>query len=528
MAKEVKNRISLDASGFERGTAQVKRNIKALEKGLTIDMKTAAKIGASAILAVGAALAGIGTGLAVGINGVIELGGKLNDLSGKTGIAVDQLLILQQAFKDNGIEPEKVGASIAKMGKSISDAQQKTSKGATAFDALGLSAEKLIRMTPADQYKAIGDAILAVENPTQRAALAMEVFGKSGVDLINTFGGGKLDDAAGSLGTQAQLLGKNAELFDRAGDILGRAGNKLQGFFVGIADKVVPVILPLLEAFDKLDLAGEGQRFGESLATGLRVIIGAFQNDQLGALIGLSLQKAGSEFINLVARGWAGIGNGFFQAFIKGWSITIDVVKNGLIGAAQGFGAVFLQIIATALSKIPGLKDASKTVEGAAVVLLDKSAQSFATAGQALGGYIGALQTAFENGMADMDGFNLIDTADLDAQRKAIIDAALKAIPAIGTAAAKLLTPKTPTGPVGEPIDIGGGANKLLQGGVSSLAAIGGGGGVGRAGGVEGLLDQSQQQTGYLKSITGSIKSVEGTIKSIIGTVGGKRDYILA
>jgi hypothetical protein len=525
MAKEVKNRISLDASGFERGTAQVKRNIKALEKGLTIDMKTAAKLATGAILGVGAALAGIGTGLAVGINGVIELGGKLNDLSGQTGIAVDQLLVLQQAFKDNGVEPEKVGASIAKMGKAISEAQQKTGKGATAFDALGLSAEKLIRMTPADQYKAIGDAILAVENPTQRAALAMEVFGKSGAELINTFGGGKLDDAAGSLGAQSALLAKNAELFDRAGDILGRAGNKLQGFFVGIADQVVPVILPLLEAFDKLDLAGQGQRFGESLATGLRVLIGAFQNDQLGALITNSLLRAGAEFINLVARGWAGIGIGFFQAFVKGWGITIDVVKNGLIGAAQGFGAVFLQIIATALAKIPGLKGVSESVEGAAVVLLDKSAQNLTTAGQSLGGYVSALQTAFENGMADMDGFNLIDTADMDAQRKAIIEAALKAVPAIGEGAAKLLEPKPLAGPIGEPIDLGGGAGKLLQGGVSSLAAIGGGGGVGRVGGVESLVDQSQKQTSLLGSINNGVKDLTA---AVLGKTGGGQKLILA
>ena len=527
MAKEVKNKISLDASGFERGTRKVRANIKSLERGLTIDLKSAVKMAGAAILGLGAAMAGIGGGIAAGVKSVIDLGGRLSDLSAQTGIAVSDLLVLEQAFADNGVSADKVGPSINKMQRAITDAGKGSKTAIDALANIGLTAQDLAALSPAEQFQKIGTAISEIKNPADRAAAAMEIFGKSGGEMLAVFGEGKIEDAAGSIGTQAQLLEKNANLFDRAGDLLGRVGTKLQGFFVGVADKVVPVILPLLEAFDKLDLAGQGVKFGESLATGMRVLIGAFQNNQLGELIWLSLKKAGLDFINLVVRGWAGIANGFFQAFVTGWASQIATIRDGLVGAAQGFGAVFLSVIATALDKIPGLGGASEAVNAKAADLFAKSEANITGALDRFTGLPGALQTAFENGMADLDGFNLFDTSDLAAQQKAIADAALAVVPAIGAAAADLLKPSE-KGPLALPQieDIEAKAGPLT-GGVSSLAAIGGGGGVGAISGVESLVDQSRRQTSLLQDVkTGIVDVAKGVRETATG--GGTRFAVLA
>lgn len=525
MAKEVKNRVTLDASGFQRGVRGVRAGIRSLERGLTIDLPTAARLGGAAILGIGAAIAGIGGGIAAGVKSVIDLGGRLSDLSAQTGIAVADLMILEQAFLDNGLSADMVRPSINKMQRAIIEAGKGSKTAVAALENIGLSAGELASLSPAEQFQKIGDAISEIKTPAQRAAASMDIFGESGGKMLAVFGKGKIEDAAGSLGMQAELLGKNANLFDRAGDLLGRAGTKLRGFFVGIADQVVPVILPLLEAFDKLDLADQGVRFGESIATGLRALIGAFQNNQLGDLIWLSLKEAGIEFINLIARGWLGIANGFIQSLFAGWSQLNLVIGNGLVAAAQGFGAVFLSVIASALDKIPGLGDASQAVNAKAADLFSSSEKSLSVAIERFQDVPDALYTAFSNGMADLDNFDLFDVSDLDAQRQAIIDAALAAIPAIGEAAAALLKP-APANAFNLP-ESDANAGGPVTGGVSSLAAIGGGGGVGAIAGVESLVDQSRKQTGILTEVRDGIDEVVSAVReSVVG--GGSGFAMLA
>lgn len=527
MAKEVKNKVSLDASAFERGTRQVRRSIKSLERGLTVDLKTAAKAGAASILAIGAALAGIGGGIAAGVKSVIDLGGQLSDLSAQTGIAVKDLMILQRAFADNGVGADKVAPSINKMQKAISDAGQGSAGAVDALARIGLTAADLANMSPADQFNAIGNAIAKIESPADRAAAAMAIFGKSGAELLTVFGGGKLDDAASLLGEQAALMEKNANLFDRASDLLGRAGDKVQGFFVGIADQVIPVILPLLERFDKLDLASQGVRFGEAIATGLRVLIGAFQQDTIGQLVANGLQKAGAEFINAIVRGWVGILDGVYGGLVAAATTFRDVVAGGLVGAAQGFGAVLLEVIASALEMVPGLGGAAETVRGVALDLGDKAVSSMQFVGERLAAFPADIQDAFGNAMADAAEFNLFDTADLDAQRKAIIDAALAAVPAVGQAAADLLKPATPAGfNLPEAGEESAQATGAVTGGVSSLAAIGGGGGVGAIAGVESLVDQSRRQTSLLSDVRDGITEVAEAIRENAG--GGTNFAVLA
>lgn len=52
-----------------------------------------------------------------------------------------------------------------------------------AFVKLGVSAQKLSQKTPEEQFYILANAIAAIDNPSQKAAVAMDVFGKSGTAL---------------------------------------------------------------------------------------------------------------------------------------------------------------------------------------------------------------------------------------------------------------------------------------------------------------------------------------------------------
>lgn len=253
MAKkaELKVKITGDKTGLD----------KTLDS-LAGKLASFAKVSAAAFAAAGTAAA---VGLAVGIKNALDLGSHLVDLSAKTGIAADQIMVLQQAAKDAGLDD--MTGKINKMQKALVDAiQNGTSPAAKAFDLLGLSAYKLIKQSPVDQIEAIGEALRKIKSPELKTSAVRDIFGKSGTDTLSFFSDPKaLEDAQKSIGRQAQILKENAKAFDDVSDRLGRAPLKLQGFFVGVTKGVLPQLEAATAAFDQIDLAAQGEKFGDAL-----------------------------------------------------------------------------------------------------------------------------------------------------------------------------------------------------------------------------------------------------------------------
>ena len=99
---------------------------------LDIAGKGLAGLAASGLVAAGA--------LGYGVKNVLDLGGSLSDMSAKTGIAIDSLMILNQAGKDAGIE--NLTGAVAKMQKVlIAVAEGGAGPAADALNQLGLSAK---------------------------------------------------------------------------------------------------------------------------------------------------------------------------------------------------------------------------------------------------------------------------------------------------------------------------------------------------------------------------------------------------
>jgi hypothetical protein len=326
---EIKTKISLDASGFQKGASNVKKELDALgKKGQQVSKETEGALsgkggkgpkagggimaGAGASIASGAAKAVVALGAAVvaaeaamiaGIKSAIDYGGQLFELSAQTGVAVGDLAVLQQAFQANGLAAEKVGPSIAKMRKTLAGAGEE-GKAADAFRALGLSVDDLMSKDAATQLETIGAAINGVENDTKRTALAMDIFGKSGAEMLTLFAdSGGIQGARDMVGGQAKLLGENAALFDDISDKLGAAGMKLRGFFVGIASKVAPMLMGAADAFAKLDLSQVGEKVG-----GFIQMVGAFfKSGLVMETLKVGLLKAGADFINYLYQKLVGI-----------------------------------------------------------------------------------------------------------------------------------------------------------------------------------------------------------------------------
>ena len=118
----------------------------------------------------------------------------------------------------------------------------------------------------------MGEAIGKIENPAQRSAMAMEIFGKSGAKLLSVFAAGGMADVQENLGRQSKLMLENAGVFDRSSDVLGTAGNKVRGLFVGMAAEVMPQFMGLIDELNKVDLTGIGESLGDGIAVALELL----------------------------------------------------------------------------------------------------------------------------------------------------------------------------------------------------------------------------------------------------------------
>jgi hypothetical protein len=262
-------------------------------------------------------IAGVGsiTAIMAGMKGALDLGSEMVDLSNRTGIAVESLYGLKLAFKDAGVDAEKLGPSVNKMQKALAGAVG-GGKEANVLKGMGLDPQALASMDSGQAFAKIGASIAALPNSTERAAASMNLFGKGGAEMLQVFMDPNFKNA-GNISNTAKLLGENAGIFDKASDSLGHVGPKLQGLFVGMAAGATGFLDQIANGIDSIDLSGIGQSLGN--------VAGNFSTDFMD-----ELEKIGSFLAEMLALAFSGDG---LIAFGEGLLLAASKMGDGLIKA---------------------------------------------------------------------------------------------------------------------------------------------------------------------------------------------------
>ncbi len=169
----------------------------------------------------------------------IDAAAKVSD---QLGIETAAFTELAYAARLAGMDTQTFGDSLKKMVTNIADP---STEAASAFAALGLRISDLQRMSPDAQLKAVADAMVKVENQGQRAAIAIDIFGKQGAKLLNTIQGGS--GALADMATEAQLFGVSisrvdAAKIEAANDAISRVGIAIEGLAMQSAILLAPAI----------------------------------------------------------------------------------------------------------------------------------------------------------------------------------------------------------------------------------------------------------------------------------------------
>ena len=113
-----------------------------------------------------------------------ETGIQLGHLSQRLGISAAELAGLQLAAKRAGVESDDFTANLQRLEKNIGLATLGSGELSEKFDKLGLDAKHLADLPLVDALKEISNAIGQTENKYERAAMATEIFGKSGMKVM--------------------------------------------------------------------------------------------------------------------------------------------------------------------------------------------------------------------------------------------------------------------------------------------------------------------------------------------------------
>ena len=331
-----------------------------------------------------------------GFGQAIDLGGQLDDLSSRTGETAGNLLVLQKAFELAGVGADKVGGTVNKLQKFMADAAAGGAEQTATLNALGLSMADLAGKTPTEQMQMLASKISGISDPAQRARAAMEVFGKSGgelLPLLNNFSG-QMEEAQFQLGSLPGVMDRSAAAFASLGDNLDSMGSKAMQFAAGFIEDALPALNAFTKSLSGIDAAGWGQALMKQVMSVADFLIGAFQApmpaiEAIGQGLLAGVKIAGNNYLNALIDAGR-----FAQAF---FSSDLPGVISGVLG--NTLLKVFVDGAKALLDGINGVIKAFETWLGAAI---SNVVEFFTTK---FSGVLNAVAQDFQAAMSDPIGF---------------------------------------------------------------------------------------------------------------------------
>lgn len=345
MGNELKNSESkLDAMGEESEQTgkqvedlgekekKAEKDTKGLGSALEGLKNVAAGVG-KAVMAVGTAAAGAVAGMAGLVISAADTAGELVDLSNQTGISVEQLQEMKYVGDQLGVPLETMEKSLTKLTKNMGDASEGTGTAVDAFEKLGISvtnSDGSLRDARVVYQEAIG-ALGDMSNETERDAVAMDLFGKSAMDLNPLIKAGA--DEISALTGEAHEIG--AVMSTDAVEGLESFGDSLASMKAGIQGNLGMIASAIMPTFQGIVDMGSGyMKEFAGIISGSKGDLST-AGPQLGELLGRIVSDIATKIPNLLEAGLSVI-KGLMQAIIDALPVIIPAVMQ-ILSSLIGF-----------------------------------------------------------------------------------------------------------------------------------------------------------------------------------------------
>lgn len=264
IVRELITRLGFD--GDESKVRSFDGAVKGLVGGLTLAV--------GAMKAVNAAAFGLA-------NAAAKVGDEVAKTGRQLGMGAEALQEYRFAFDRLGVSEGETTAGLERFSRALGRAGQGSKTEAGAFEALGVNirnADGSLRNME-DLLPEAADGLAAISNEAERAAMAQDLFGRSGGRLAMALasGGAEIEN----LREEFRLLGggltnEQAKAAEEFTDTMTNLRTVLNGIKLQIGAELMPVFRPMLQAFTEF-VAINRASIIEKIGAAFEAISGVFQ-----------------------------------------------------------------------------------------------------------------------------------------------------------------------------------------------------------------------------------------------------------
>lgn len=222
----------MDASQLEKSLGQIRDKLKTFSR----------QVGA-----IGGAVTGMGAAIIGPMTAAVKIfadaGDKLHKMSQRTGLSVEALSALDFAASQSGGSIDALEKSMIGLARFMLQVEQGSATAVGMLDEIGVSVEELQQSNPEERFLLLAEALSRVADPTKKAGLAMQFFGRSGTEMLPMLNAGEKGIAA--MMARAEELGivmsqEDADAAARLTDMLDELYRSVESVGRTIATALIP------------------------------------------------------------------------------------------------------------------------------------------------------------------------------------------------------------------------------------------------------------------------------------------------
>lgn len=249
------------------------------------------------ILKVGAIMSAAGTAVTAAFVGMAKqaanYGDQIRDASIRTGVSTQALSGLKLAAEQTGTSFEAINTGLTRMSRSALSAADGSNASAKAFAAIGVSVKDASgNLRPMESLLGdVADKFAKMKDGTEKAALAQQLFGRGGTQMIEFLNQGSAGIAKfNEMAAHFNLVvgDEAATAADDFNDSLGRLSSAQLGLSNGIGQALLPLLTKIVDTVSNVIAAIARWTAAHPELTRAIFILGGIIGGAGGLLVGLA------------------------------------------------------------------------------------------------------------------------------------------------------------------------------------------------------------------------------------------------
>lgn len=266
-------KISLDTRKYEASLVSAEAKGKGFAASLGSGLQRAAKIGSIAIAGVTGATAILTGKIVKSAQAVAEYGDEVDKTSQKMGLSAEAYQKWNYVLNLAGTEMSSMTTGLKTLTNQIDDAKSGSEDAQKRFERLGISMDDLNKMSREEVFERVIKGFQGMADSTDRAALANDLFGRSGQNLAPLFN------------QSAEKTEEQIKLAERYGMVMPEAAVKASAAFkdsmttmqmtmTGFRNRLMGDFLPsLTQITDGISKLFAGENGGDDITRGLESFV---------------------------------------------------------------------------------------------------------------------------------------------------------------------------------------------------------------------------------------------------------------